>query len=57
MKVASLTLTADLIVFHLMGFDLILGMDWLSKNYAKIDCHGSDIVFDLPSQDRICYMR
>lgn len=29
---------ADLIIFIIMVFDLILGMDWLSKHYAKIDC-------------------
>ncbi|XP_035546511.1 uncharacterized protein LOC118348590 [Juglans regia] len=57
LEVAGLTLIADLIVFHLMGFDFIVGMDWLSKHYAKIDCRQREIVFDLPSKDRICYMR
>ncbi|XP_035543106.1 probable LRR receptor-like serine/threonine-protein kinase RFK1 [Juglans regia] len=32
------TLKADLLVFGQMEFDLILGMDWLFKHYAKIDC-------------------
>ncbi|KAL2937256.1 Transposon Ty3-I Gag-Pol polyprotein, partial [Bienertia sinuspersici] len=34
----STTLVADLIVFPLHDFDVILGMDWLSRHKAKIDC-------------------
>ena len=26
-------------MYHLVGIDLILGMDWLSKNHAIIDCN------------------
>ncbi|XP_040996102.1 uncharacterized protein LOC121242280 [Juglans microcarpa x Juglans regia] len=29
---------ADLIVFHMIGFDVILGMDWLASYHASIDC-------------------
>ncbi|XP_042950390.1 uncharacterized protein LOC122282512 [Carya illinoinensis] len=32
------TLKANLLVFGQMEFDLILGMDWLFKHYARIDC-------------------
>jgi hypothetical protein len=31
-------LSANLVVFQMLGFDIILGMDWLSKYYANIDC-------------------
>jgi hypothetical protein len=31
-------LPANLVVFQMLGFDVILGMDWLSKHYANIDC-------------------
>lgn len=44
---------ADLIIFGLLGFDLILGMDWLSKHYAKIHCQRKEIVFDSPDVGRI----
>lgn len=37
-EVEGKILNADLMVFCLMGFDLILGMDWLFNHYAKIDC-------------------
>ncbi|XP_058189201.1 uncharacterized protein LOC131306790 [Rhododendron vialii] len=30
--------TFDFIVLNMLGFDLILGMDWLSTFYATIDC-------------------
>ena len=33
-----LVLLADLIVLDMRDFDIILGMDWLSKHYAFIDC-------------------
>ncbi|XP_019057463.1 PREDICTED: uncharacterized protein LOC109116466 [Tarenaya hassleriana] len=38
-------LTADLIVVPIWGYDLILGMDWLSKHQAQIDCHQRTIWF------------
>ncbi|XP_042950211.1 uncharacterized protein LOC122282320 [Carya illinoinensis] len=39
LEIANLVLTMDLIVFRIMEFNLILGMDWLLRHYAKIDCH------------------
>ncbi|XP_019056457.1 PREDICTED: uncharacterized protein LOC109116102 [Tarenaya hassleriana] len=38
-------LTADLIVVPMQGYDLILGMDWLSKHQARIDCRQRTIWF------------
>jgi hypothetical protein len=29
----------------MLGFDIILGMDWLSKYYASIDTRKREIVF------------
>lgn len=28
----------DLIVFDLLGFDVILGMNWLFRYFVSIDC-------------------
>jgi hypothetical protein len=39
------TLPAKLVVFGMLGFDIILGMDWLAKYGAKIDCRKKEIVF------------
>jgi hypothetical protein len=44
------TLLADLIIFDIHRFDIILGMDWLSSNHAIIDCHHKEIIFKLPSE-------
>jgi hypothetical protein len=33
----------------MLGFDIILGMDWLSKYYAQIDSRQKEVVFHLPS--------
>jgi hypothetical protein len=44
------TLLVDLIIFDIHGFDVILGMDWLSSNHAIIDCHHKEIIFRLSSE-------
>ncbi|XP_042956291.1 uncharacterized protein LOC122292137 [Carya illinoinensis] len=49
------TLKANLLVFGQMEFDLILGMDWLFKHYAKIDCRKREVVFEPPTEDRMSY--
>jgi hypothetical protein len=41
------TLPARLAVFSMLGFDIILGMDWLSKYGANIDCRKKEVVFRL----------
>ncbi|KAL5565172.1 hypothetical protein UlMin_028336 [Ulmus minor] len=38
-------LTADFIVLGIHDFDIILGMDWLSKHYATIECHEKEVLF------------
>ena len=36
--IGGLQLNGDLMPLELDGFDLILGMDWLSKRRAQVDC-------------------
>ena len=38
-------LDADLVVFKLLGFDIILGMDWLYRYSASINCRSRIISF------------
>ena len=47
------TLDADLIVFKLLGFDIILGMDWLYRYSANIDCRSRVIGFQLSDDDYV----
>ena len=39
---------ADLILIDLKGLDVILGMDWLSSNYASMDCFHKEVIFRRP---------
>ena len=39
---------ADLILIDLKGLDVILGMDWLSANYASMDCLRKEVIFRRP---------
>jgi hypothetical protein len=39
------TLPVTLAVFSMMGFDVILGMDLLSKYRVNIDCHKKEVIF------------
>jgi hypothetical protein len=50
------TLTANLILFDMEGFDIILEMDWLSNNHAIIDCHNKEIIFKLPSDSEFKFV-
>jgi hypothetical protein len=45
------TLPAKLAVFEMLGFDVILGMDWLSKYGASIDCRLKEVVFRPPDAE------
>ena len=46
----SITIYADLIVINLREFDVILGMDWLSKNHAIVDCQTKEFVMEVDGQ-------
>ena len=39
---------ADLILIDLKGLDVILGMNWLSTNYASMDCFRKEVIFRRP---------
>ncbi|XP_074351087.1 uncharacterized protein LOC141690281 [Apium graveolens] len=43
----------DLILFRLGEFDVILRMDWLSRNHAQIDCEGKKVKLKTPSGKNI----
>jgi hypothetical protein len=44
-EIEGRVLLAKLAVFGMLGFDVILGMDWLSKYKANIDCHKKEVTF------------
>jgi len=48
-------LLADLYRFELTEFDVILGMEWLSKHQAKIDCLKQNITLRRPKGEKIVH--
>ena len=48
-------LPADLVVLDMSDFDVILGVDWLMKYRAVIDCHDLVIKFSMPDGDNFVY--
>ena len=41
----------DLISLAISGYDVILGMDWLSQHYVQIDCKSKDIRLCVPGEN------
>jgi hypothetical protein len=48
-------LKADLVPLKLDEFDVILGMDWLSRWHAVVDCFTKEVTFKLPDGEEIAY--
>jgi hypothetical protein len=48
-------LPGNLAVFQMQGFDIILGMDWLSRYYASIDCRRKEIIFRPPDGEEFAF--
>ncbi|XP_075486462.1 uncharacterized protein LOC142526075 [Primulina tabacum] len=49
------TFNAELIQVNMVEFDVILGMDWLSKSHAIVNCRRKIIKLRTPSQKEITY--
>lgn len=47
-------MVANLALLDMHDFDVILGMDWLSRNYAFIDCSQGKVTFQIPGQPEFC---
>ena len=41
--IANHEFEADLIVFDIHDFDIILGMHWLAKHHATVDCYKKEV--------------
>jgi len=49
-ELCNRTLAIDMLVLDTKGYDVILGMTWLSKYYAVLDCREKRIEFRIPRQ-------
>ena len=38
----------DLVIFEMVNFNVILGMTWLSPNFAILDCNAKTVTFAKP---------
>ena len=46
----------DLIQFSLRGFDVILGMDWLSRHQMVVDCRMKRVTLKTPSDEEVTFI-
>ena len=49
-------LFADLVILEMQDYDVILGMDWLSKYNATIDCKKKMVVFQPSEEDQFMFV-
>ncbi|XP_076929221.1 uncharacterized protein LOC143593489 [Bidens hawaiensis] len=53
-RVESIMYNANLYLMHMSDFDVILGIDWLSRHHVTIDCYSRCVIFgDLQRPDFI----
>lgn len=50
--VGAMLLEADLISLEIVDLDVILGMAWLAKHHASIDCFQKEVVFRITDDQR-----
>ena len=53
--IASHEFEADLIVLDIHDFDIILGMDWLTKHRATVDCYRKEVHFSQPGEPEVIF--
>ena len=44
-------LLADWVLLDVIDFDVIVGMDWLVKHYATVDCREKEVIFRIPNDE------
>ena len=44
-------LPTDLVLLDVIGFDVILGIDWLAQYYATMDCRAKEVIFRIPDEN------
>ena len=46
---------SDLILLDIHDFDVILGMDWLSRHHATVDCYRKGVRFCRPGETEVVF--
>ena len=47
---------ANLVLLDIQDFDVILGMDWLSRHHATMDCFKKEVKFCRPGEPEITFV-
>ncbi|BBN69306.1 transposable element gene [Prunus dulcis] len=53
--VGDVCLEADLIPLEMVGLDVILGMDWLVKHHASVDCFRKEVLLRSPGRPEVTF--
>lgn len=53
LEVAGFVHKFDLILLEMIRFDIIIGMDRLSRFKARVDCHKKKVIFEKPNDEKI----
>ena len=56
MELCGRKLEADMFVLDTRGYDVVLGMTWLSKYHAVIDCRNKKVIFRIPCQPEFQFL-
>ena len=51
--IAGQEFLADLILLDIHDFDVILGMDWISRHHATVDCYRKEVRFCRPRETEV----
>ena len=51
MLVEGKELPTDLVLLDVIGFDVILLMDWLAQYYATVDFRAKEVIFRIPDEN------
>nr|CAD1840482.1 unnamed protein product [Ananas comosus var. bracteatus] len=55
-RIGDWIMHVDLLALHKLGeFDVVFGMDWLTKYFATIDCKNRTVTFREPGQAEVVY--
>ncbi|XP_073041922.1 uncharacterized protein [Primulina eburnea] len=53
--ISKQTFEVELIQLNMVEFDMILGMDWLVKNHAIVDCQKNEIRLQTPTKEEVLF--
>ncbi|CAL2266192.1 unnamed protein product [Prunus armeniaca] len=53
--VGDVILEADLIPLDMVDLNVILGMDWLAKNHASVDCFRKEVILRSPERPEVTF--